>query len=371
MKHQEMAWLSVWQVGLLVIAFQDAKCVQPMNVNDLGGTRRHLSSQLQPMTSRTMQPLTRIELPGRRIRETATKLRAAHATGEKPSPPSNSLRLVCISDTHNTRPTLPLGDVLIHAGDLTENGSFAEVQAELKWLSDQPHTYKILIAGNHDVLMDDAFSTSTQSDGMASTKRNGIWNGGPSSISKIAASLWTFPSTRPALGRESDLRPRRLTIFGSPWTLRYGKSAFQYQTDDEIHWTTRFASLDTKPDIVVTHGPPKHHLDARGGRRVGCPYLAEAIARVQPRLVVFGHIHVSYGREDVVLDGVQRAYEEVMTGWGGWDAVVWMAILVLWAQLMGWILPFNFGKQSTTLVNAAVVSGPKNDLKNDPIVVEL
>ena len=41
------------------------------------------------------------------------------------------VRIVCVSDTHNAAPgegyTLPKGDVLIHAGDLTNQGSHAEL----------------------------------------------------------------------------------------------------------------------------------------------------------------------------------------------------------------------------------------------------
>lgn len=36
-------------------------------------------------------------------------------------------RIVCISDTHNCNVKLPAGDVLIHAGDLTNMGSKSEV----------------------------------------------------------------------------------------------------------------------------------------------------------------------------------------------------------------------------------------------------
>lgn len=35
-------------------------------------------------------------------------------------------RFVCVSDTHNQTLKLPKGDVLIHAGDLTNQGSFSE-----------------------------------------------------------------------------------------------------------------------------------------------------------------------------------------------------------------------------------------------------
>ncbi len=36
-------------------------------------------------------------------------------------------RFVCVSDTHNCTFKLPKGDVLIHAGDLTDKGTYSEV----------------------------------------------------------------------------------------------------------------------------------------------------------------------------------------------------------------------------------------------------
>lgn len=36
-------------------------------------------------------------------------------------------RIVCISDTHNCTVKLPKGDILIHAGDITNQGSYSEV----------------------------------------------------------------------------------------------------------------------------------------------------------------------------------------------------------------------------------------------------
>ncbi|KPM37952.1 hypothetical protein AK830_g8599 [Neonectria ditissima] len=313
-----------------------------------------------------MPALSSITLKGHRKRQVARALLAFHRVDPAlPSPP-NPIQIVCISDTHNKRPELPVGDILIHAGDLTENGSFDEMQAELKWLSDQPHRYKIFVAGNHDVLLDDAFLTKypKRRYGQKKTKEDLNWG----SVIYLQDSCVTleFPSPTQAP------RLRRLTIFGSPWSPQYGVSAFQYGPDDESHWSTRFASLDVKPDIVVTHSPPKHHLDASSFRQAGCPYLAEELAHIRPRLSVFGHIHVSYGREDVVLDGVQRGYEEVMTGWAGWERLCWMAILVLWAKLK-WLLRISDAGQEkgTTFVNAALVGGPSNELRNDPVAVNI
>jgi len=71
-------------------------------------------------------------------------------------PPRNKLpvRVVCISDTHSNKTPIPNGDVLIHAGDLTNSGSFEDIQAQIDWLATLPHREKIMIAGNHDCYFD-------------------------------------------------------------------------------------------------------------------------------------------------------------------------------------------------------------------------
>lgn len=61
-------------------------------------------------------------------------------------------RFVCISDTHNASPTegafkLPKGDVLIHAGDLTRQGTLAELRKTLHWIEEADFEVKIVIAG--------------------------------------------------------------------------------------------------------------------------------------------------------------------------------------------------------------------------------
>lgn len=50
------------------------------------------------------------------------------------SHPTRRTRIVCISDTHNSAVKLPKGDVLIHAGDLTNQGSYSEVSSSLDQL---------------------------------------------------------------------------------------------------------------------------------------------------------------------------------------------------------------------------------------------
>lgn len=56
-------------------------------------------------------------------------------------------RIVCVSDTHNTTPSLPKGDVLIHAGDLTNQGTFGEVERMVGWIEGGEFERKVVVGG--------------------------------------------------------------------------------------------------------------------------------------------------------------------------------------------------------------------------------
>ena len=78
-------------------------------------------------------------------------------------------RLLIISDTHtasplpSTDPThayrlpLPQADVLLHAGDITKVGYFAEYEAMFDMLKAAPAELKLVIPGNHDITLHEDF----------------------------------------------------------------------------------------------------------------------------------------------------------------------------------------------------------------------
>ena len=63
-----------------------------------------------------------------------------------------AVRIVLISDTHNRHRMLelPKGDILIHAGDFTNNGTEEEIREFDAWLASLNYQHKILVPGNHD-----------------------------------------------------------------------------------------------------------------------------------------------------------------------------------------------------------------------------
>lgn len=57
----------------------------------------------------------------------------------------NWTRFVCISDTHEHEFDVPLGDVLLHGGDLTHVGREEGCRSVLRWLASLPHPHKMCV----------------------------------------------------------------------------------------------------------------------------------------------------------------------------------------------------------------------------------
>lgn len=350
------------------------------------------------MSSET--PPHTLNITGHRLRHYAEAILRHHPLHQTRLFPIESgtspTRVVCISDTHNHRPEIPPGDILIHAGDLTDNGSFDETQAGLDWLALQPHAYKIFVAGNHDVLLDESFLASypERRYGSSKTMQDLVWPDNvvhlndssiTLEIAKSPINLDVHPAKHtnhlPAGLNQKDAPTRKLKIYGSPYTPQYALSAFQYPRTNTTFWENKVPS---DADIVITHGPPRLHLDSYSGIPRGCALLGEEIASVRPRLHVFGHIHAGYGREDVVFDNTRRKYEAIVNynyhddGWWCYWALGRMTASTLWCRVKITCLGRKRVERRakvTMMVNASVVAWDEgrreNELKNKAIVVEI
>ncbi len=179
------------------------------------------------------------------------------------------MRIVCISDTHNLCEgmSIPEGDLLIHAGDLTRRGSLSEVARAHGWIAGLPHPHKVVIAGNHDY----AFERE------------------PAEARALMTGVTYLEDEETAVGA--------LRIYGSPWQPWFCDWAFNLRRGPAIR--ERWEMIPAGIDVLITHGPPVGH----GGRTVrggdaGCADLLDAVRRVRPQLHVFGHIHEGYGRTE-------------------------------------------------------------------------
>eukprot|EP01117_Protostelium_nocturnum_P008202 TRINITY_DN2925_c0_g1_i1.p1 TRINITY_DN2925_c0_g1~~TRINITY_DN2925_c0_g1_i1.p1 ORF type:complete len:310 (-),score=79.25 TRINITY_DN2925_c0_g1_i1:28-957(-) len=181
---------------------------------------------------------------------------------------SKKLKFVCVSDTHNQHFGLdiPNGDVLIHSGDFIGRGDLEEYENFAKWISQLPHTHKIVIAGNHDELFEKA----------------------PEQAQKILAPHCTYL-------QDSFVVVDGIKIYGSPWQPEFCDWAFNLQRGKEIKEKWDLIEKDT--DVLITHGPPHGNRGGicRDGFDAGCEELLKSIKKIKPIVHISGHIHEGYG----------------------------------------------------------------------------
>lgn len=205
------------------------------------------------------------------------------------------MNIVCVSDTHtdHRRFNVPVGDLLIHAGDLTASGRVEQAASCLRWLAEQPHKHKVVIAGNHDWCF------------LREPKRM-------AAVCRDFGLVYLCDG-----GAEVD----GLKIWGSPYTPEFAGWAFmQYRgADMRRHWDL----IPDDLDILITHGPPQDILDlTKDGEHAGCEDLRQVVEKKKPRLHVFGHIHESAGAITVGETRFVNAARSVARVQMGADAVM-------------------------------------------------
>ncbi|KAJ5546004.1 hypothetical protein N7494_003589 [Penicillium frequentans] len=211
-------------------------------------------------------------------------------------------RFVCISDTHGYTPSeagfkLPAGDVLIHAGDLTNKGSLAEVRRTMDWISKTNFEVKIIVAGNHDVTLDPGFYAKHGQEFHGSQLED------PSqcleAVTSAAPSVIYLQHQAAVINMTRKDGPNTtFKVFGSPYSQFRVNWAFGYNNGKDA--TALWGQIPPDTDIIVTHTPPKSHCDQKPtGRKVGCDALRQELSRIRPPLAICGHVHEGRGYERV------------------------------------------------------------------------
>jgi Icc-related predicted phosphoesterase len=180
------------------------------------------------------------------------------------------IRLVLLSDTHGLHAglTIPEGDVLIHAGDLTRHGSLDDVVEFNAYLGSLPHPHKIVIAGNHDWCFERE----------------------PAQAQKLLTNALYL--------QDSAVTIDGLKFYGSPWQPWFFDWAFNLPRGPELRKKWDLIPQDTA--VLITHGPPIGILDqTTRNEQAGCEELLAAVHRLRPRLHIFGHIHEGYGAHSI------------------------------------------------------------------------
>lgn len=152
---------------------------------------------------------------------------------------------------------------------------------------------KLVIAGNHDSLLDPALDSDSEDDSEADDEVEDlgrlIEDAEHDGVRYLTEGTHDFTLQNGAA----------LKVYASPYTPSYGSWGFQYPGDHEF-------AIPRGVDVAMTHGPPYGILDEVGvgqyyvaaGRRpehAGCKHLFGAVARAKPQIHCFGHIHEAWG----------------------------------------------------------------------------
>lgn len=174
------------------------------------------------------------------------------------------VKLLHLSDTHGQHRKLgplPMADILVHSGDFLSDGlSQDELLDFVEWLRDLPYAHKVIVPGNHDLLMYKQPFPKDQADGTLHILHN-------TSVCIMGLKFHGLPMFIP------DIQSGEYFSF--------------------------IADIPQNTDILISHEPPLGILDRPKGQFLK-PYpchaeLTKRVQEVRPRYHLFGHEHNAYG----------------------------------------------------------------------------
>lgn len=253
-----------------------------------------------------------------------TKIVAIYGDSDHVAPKEREtdIRVVLVSDTHNVEIPLelfPSGDLLLHAGDHTVDGTKAQMQAAASWLKALATRYThgcVTVGGNHDGSLDTQSVTNVlrvstndleRARVLAGFSEDEITNGAPQQL---------FSGARIRLLNHEAVTVAGLRIFGSPY-VPLSPGSYRYASGDPRRYLgfhregealqKLYAEIPRDCHILMTHAPARGLLDKSlqyGGQpraqpiEIGAPELRawlETCYHECPALHVFGHEHDSRG----------------------------------------------------------------------------
>lgn len=195
--------------------------------------------------------------------------------------------IIAISDTHSLHAGLylPIADILVHAGDITNIGAINDVISFNAYKHLKNYKHKIVIPGNHDFCFQDHY------------------------LHTLA-----FCSNFNVL-LDSGMAIDDINFYGTPWQPSFNDWAFNVDSEKELY--KKFNKIPKETNVLISHCPPYGILDSvpeiekvidpygkkcykevltGKSNHFGSKALLDVISnRPNIKYHIFGHIHSSYG----------------------------------------------------------------------------
>lgn len=180
-------------------------------------------------------------------------------------------------------------------------------------LADIDCELKLVIAGNHDISLDEEYYTR-MGQYMQRLKEP------DAQLPKLAREMWTGERAKSAGVTYLDegvhtftlKNGAKLRVYASPYQPEFCDYAFPYFRNQDRFNPPHQATPNAIPiaenpvpdfpaiDVMMTHGPPMGIRDeTTRDEKVGCEHLLRAAQRAKPKMHCFGHIHEGWGAERV------------------------------------------------------------------------
>lgn len=213
---------------------------------------------------------------------------AHHVTDPSKPKSEGTVRLMCMSDTHTKHNDIPQSsifpaDIAIHAGDFTMYGHRSEIISFRDWYVKLPATHKLLIAGNHDLSLDDKMRDEL--------KDVFILRGYTEPPESCKCEITNCKEI--TYLEDEVINLMGVKFFCSPRSPHINKFCFPSKIENN---GKEWEKIDSSFDVVVTHSPPSgvFDFDIRDGQ-FGDPFLALKIQEAKTPLHIFGHTHCCNG----------------------------------------------------------------------------
>jgi Icc-related predicted phosphoesterase len=216
------------------------------------------------------------------------------------------MKVVHISDTHgyHDRLIIPECDVLIHSGDIGGRTGIFDLTQFLIWFEKQRAKVKILVPGNHDIILD----------------KKGVQNGQDSITRMLHAqghrdALELISKYDIKYLCDSEFIYEGVKFYGSPYSPSFHRANWVFNADRGQEISNKWSKIPSDTHVLITHTPPYGLLDnlheyTREGEdpNAGCKDLIEVIKGRLFRLKLhcFGHIHDNTGMIITKISGTRR-----------------------------------------------------------------